>query len=72
MAGEYAPNLRGANFAMCQPLYAMLAVLEIIGRRQEWRVVRHKKKKIIVDFCCLLWYIISVGKNEPLTTKEFL
>ena len=54
---------------MRQTLYAMLAVLEIIGRRQDspasCRARKRKCKiiKIVVDFCCLLWYIISMNKT---------
>jgi len=52
----------------------MLAVLEIIGRRQDspasCRARKRKCKiiKIVVDFRCLLWYIIGMNKTHVIST----
>jgi hypothetical protein len=54
----------------------MLAVLKIIGRRQgnpaSCRARKRKCKiiKIVVDFRCVLWYIIGVGRERNKTQTE--
>jgi hypothetical protein len=67
-------HAQGCTAGVYKTLVAILAVLEIIGRQGSPASCRAKKKrkckiiKIVVDFCCLLWYIIGVGKT--LTTKQ--